>query len=59
MQKNNPTANIERLADTRRFTKRIGSTLYKVEVYFKNDAKEKLEDKILRLIESEVKKQGA
>ena len=59
MQKNNQTVNIERLADTSRFTKRIGSTVYKVEVHFKQDAKETMEDKLLRLIESEVKKQGA
>jgi len=59
MQTNQAAAKIERLADTRRFTKRIGSTIYKVEVKFKADAKETIEEKIYRLIESEVKKQGA
>ncbi|MCL1795230.1 MAG: transposon-encoded TnpW family protein [Oscillospiraceae bacterium] len=56
MQKNNSTANIERITPTNRFTKRIGSTVYKVEVYFKPDTKETMEDKLLRLIESEAKK---
>ena len=56
MQQKNPTVNIERIADTDRFTKRIGSTVYKVEVYFKKDAKETMEDKIFRLIEREVRK---
>ena len=59
MQKNKPTANIERLADTSRFTKRIGSTVYTVAVYFKQDAKETLEDKVFRLIESGVEKESA
>jgi hypothetical protein len=44
----------QRVADTSRFTKRIGSTEYKVGVYFKQDAKETLEDKIFRIIEREV-----
>jgi len=56
MQIKNPTVNIERIADTSRFTKRIGSTVYKVEVHFKQDAKETLGEKILRLIEREVSK---
>ena len=53
MQKNNQTVNIERVADTSRFTKRIGSTVYNVGVYFKQDAKETMEDKILRLIRND------
>jgi hypothetical protein len=36
--------------------KRIGSTTYVVNVHFCENAKETLEDKILRLIESEVRK---
>jgi hypothetical protein len=36
--------------------KRIGSTTYVVNVHFSSNAKETLEDKILRLIGSEVRK---
>ena len=36
-----------------RFTKRLGSTVYEVNVYFNQDAKEKMEDKILRLIKND------
>ena len=54
MQKNNQTVNIERVADTSRFTKRIGSVLYEVRVHFKKDAKEKMEQKILRLIKNDM-----
>ena len=42
-----------------KFKKRIGSTTYVVSVHFSRKNKETIEDKILRLIESEVKKQGA
>ena len=56
MQKNNPTANIKQIETTSRFTKRIGSTVYKVEVYFNKDTKETMEDKLLRLIEREVER---
>ena len=42
----------------RRFTKRIGSTIYRVTVHFKPDAKETLEDKLLRLMENEVRESG-
>jgi len=56
MQKNKPTANTERIAAGSRFTKRIGSTVYKVEVYFNKDTKETMEDKLLRLIEREVER---
>ena len=54
MQKKEQALKIERVADTSRFSKRIGSTVYNVSVHFKQDAKETLEDKILRLIEREV-----
>ena len=53
MQKNNQTVNIERVADTSRFTKRIGSTVYNVGLYFNENATETMEDKILRLIKNE------
>ena len=33
-----------------RFTKRIGSTVYKVNVSFRQDAKETIDEKILRLM---------
>ena len=36
-----------------RFTKRLGSTVYEVNVYFNQDAKERMEDKILRLIRND------
>jgi hypothetical protein len=35
--------------------KRIASTTYEVSVHFSKDSKETLEDKLLRLIEREVK----
>ena len=38
------------------FTKRIGSTVYAVSVHFNQSSKETIEDKILRLMESEVRK---
>jgi len=45
-------------AQSGRFTKRIGSTLYEVNVYFSEAGKESLEDKILRLVENEPLKNG-
>ena len=39
-----------------KFTKRIGSTTYTVSVYFSQTSKETAEDKLLRLIENEVRK---
>jgi hypothetical protein len=36
-----------------RFTKRIGSTLYEVNVHFNEAAKETIEDKIFRLVSNE------
>ena len=38
------------------FKKRIGSTVYAVSVHFSRTSTETIEDKILKLIESEVKK---
>ena len=55
MQKNNQTDKIERLADASRFRKRIGSTVYEVNIYFNQDTKETMDDIILRLIRSEVR----
>ena len=39
--------------------KRIGSTTYEVTVHFSNNTKDKMEDKLLRLIEREVSKNAA
>jgi len=36
------------------FTKRIGSTVYSVNVSFKHDAKETIDEKILRLMRNDV-----
>ena len=41
-------------ADPPQFTKRIGSTTYKVSVHFSRTSKETMNDKILRLIEREI-----
>ena len=38
--------------------KRIGSTTYTVSVHFSKENKEPLEDKLFRMIESEVKKRA-
>ena len=40
-------------ADPPQFTKRIGSTTYKVSVHFSKTSKETMNDKILRLITRE------
>jgi len=45
-------------AQSSRFCKRIGSTLYEVNVYFNEAAKESLDDKIFRLISNESLKSG-
>ena len=37
-----------------RLKKRLGSTVYEVNVYFNQDAKETMNDKIMRLIRNEV-----
>jgi hypothetical protein len=50
MNLKNPTANNQLPPEPRRFTKRIGSIVYEVEIYFNPDAKERLSDKKLRLI---------
>jgi len=38
------------------FSKRIGSTTYNVSVYHSQTSKETIEDKLMRLIESEVRR---
>ena len=45
---------IERVANTSRFHKRIGSTLYCVNVYFSETATETFDDKVLRLAKNEL-----
>ena len=37
------------------YNKRIGSTVYRVSVHFSNTSTETIEDKLLRLMESEVR----
>ena len=39
-------------------TRRIGSTTYKLKVFFSETAKETMEDKILRMIKNEVSTKG-
>jgi hypothetical protein len=39
-----------------KFQKRIGTTVYAVSVYHSQSSKETIEDKIMRLIENEVRK---
>ena len=43
------------ITEPQKFTKRIGSTTYVVSVHFNESSKETLNDKILRLIEREVR----
>ena len=45
---------IQRDAGTSRFSKRIGSSLYKVSVHFSQDSKETIDDKIFRLAKNEL-----
>ena len=54
MHKKSKPVNIQRDADTSRFSKRIGSSLYKVSVYFSQDSKETIDDKILRLAKNDL-----
>jgi len=53
MQKQNQTVKSERIADTSRFSKRIGSVTYEINVFFNQDAKETMDVKIKRLIRNE------
>ena len=43
------------IAEPIKINKRIGSTVYTVSIHFSETSKETFEDKILRLIESEVR----
>ena len=54
MHKNSKPVKIQRDADTSRFSKRIGSSLYKVNVYFSKENKETIDDKILRLAKNDL-----
>ena len=56
MQTTKPTAKMPEAAEPPVLQKRIGSTTYVVNVRFCENAKETLEQKLLRLIESEVRK---
>ena len=46
----NPTTNPEPLV----LRRRIGSTTYRVRIFFNPDAKETLDDKVLRLLKNEL-----
>ena len=48
--------NIAATVEPTKFSKRIGSTTYVVAVHFSRTDKEPMQDKTLRLIESEVRK---
>ena len=54
MQNKCQSVKIKRVADTSRFNKRIGSTLYTVNVYFSEEATESFDDKVLRLAKNEL-----
>ena len=44
-------------AQSSRFCKRIGSTVFTVNVYYKEDSKESLEDKMFRMMKSDLTKE--
>jgi len=54
MQTVNTVASATNEAKPIKMYKRIGSTVYEVQVYFNQDAKETMDAKILRLIKNEV-----
>jgi hypothetical protein len=54
MQKKSTPVNIQRVAETSRFKKRIGSVIYEVGIHFKKDATETLDKKVLRLIKNDM-----
>jgi hypothetical protein len=41
-------------AQSSRFCQRIGSTVFTVNIYFKEDSKESLEDKMFRMMQSDL-----
>ena len=47
------TVSKERPQDANRFSKRVGSTIYRVNVHFSRTSKETANDKIIRLIKNE------
>ena len=53
VQKNHPPARAGQPVNTSGFSKRIGSVVYEVTIHFNQDAKETMDDKILRLIKNE------
>ena len=57
MQKAIVTA--EQPCETRIFTKRIGSTTYRVRIHFSRMSRETINDKIMRLVKSEVQNEKA
>ena len=54
MHTQNMPVKIQRVADTSRFAKRIGSVTYEVGVHFKKGATETMDKKIMRLIKNEM-----
>jgi len=44
----------QRVAETSRFSKRIGSVTYEVNIHFNTDAKETMDKKIMRLIKNDM-----
>ena len=48
-----PTVKIKSPQEPCRCRKRIGSTVYEVNVYFNQDAKETMNDKIMRLVRND------
>jgi len=49
----------EQTCGTRTFTKRIGSTTYRVRVHFSRMSRETINDKIMRLVKSEAQNEKA
>ena len=58
MRKNHQAASAAQPANTSGFSKRIGSIVYEVTVHFNQDAKETMNDKILRLVKNEAHGSG-
>jgi len=55
MQLDEKNAPMKAAAEPSKFEKRIGSTTYRVSVHFSQTSTETIEDKILRLLKSEVR----
>jgi len=51
----NSAATKRESAEQPRYEKRIGSTVYRVTVHFSQKSKDTIEDKLIRLMESEVR----